>query len=64
MKRFTMICIFSTISMNTHASQLDCERIKDHDARHMCRAETTGKRSWCSYIKERDMRARCFAVVH
>jgi hypothetical protein len=40
-----------------------CSRIEDHDQRMLCRAETTGSSSWCSFIKRGDLRARCYAIT-
>lgn len=45
------------------ASDLDCETVKDHDARQECRAETKRMRSYCEFIKDHDRRHSCRAKV-
>lgn len=37
----------------------DCEFIKDSDMRHYCRAISKDHRTWCEWIQQGDLRARC-----
>lgn len=48
---------------DAQASALDCERIRDADRRHMCRAVSIPRPSECEFIKESDLRNECRARV-
>lgn len=44
-------------------SRGDCERIRDSDARHWCRATRDGSSTWCESIHDGDLRHYCRAIV-
>lgn len=45
------------------ASTSSCETITNADRRNLCRARTTGSPSWCSFIKDKDLRTLCYIEV-
>lgn len=57
---FFVLALASSCS-RAGASPLDCERIKDPDQRHLCRAVSIPSRTECEFIRNNDLRQWCRA---
>lgn len=55
--------VLALLRATAWASPLDCEDVRDPDARHYCRALAKGSKAECSLIKDEQLRSLCRAKV-
>lgn len=52
-----------TLSGVSQAQSTRCASITDHDERMVCNAVTSGRKTWCGFVKSPQKRAWCYVLL-